>query len=61
MHADIAVFEPDAVIDSATYDEPRSLALGMRHVLVNGVPTIEDERYEPRASGRAVRRSERAL
>jgi len=54
-HADIAVFEPGSVIDTATYDHPASLAAGMRHVLVNGEPAIEAERSTARRAGRALR------
>jgi N-acyl-D-amino-acid deacylase len=41
MWADIVVFDPDAVHDVASYDDPNRLAEGMRYVLVNGVPVIE--------------------
>jgi N-acyl-D-amino-acid deacylase len=40
--ADAAVFRPDKVVDRATYDEPRVVAEGMVHVLVNGVPVLLD-------------------
>lgn len=40
--ADIAVFDPNTVIDKATYQEPAAAAVGFRHVLVNGVPVVKD-------------------
>jgi len=40
--ADIIVFDPDTVIDKATYANPRQPAEGMRHVIVSGVPIIRD-------------------
>jgi N-acyl-D-amino-acid deacylase len=54
LYADIVVFEPDTVSDTATYDQPMSPAVGMRHVMVNGEPAIIDERYVPRKAGRAL-------
>ncbi|WP_034611388.1 amidohydrolase family protein [Cellulomonas sp. URHD0024] len=40
--ADIVLFEPSTVIDTATYAEPRSLATGVQAVLVNGVPVLRE-------------------
>ena len=40
MWADLVVFDPDTVHDVATYEDPNRLAVGMRYVLVNGVPVI---------------------
>jgi N-acyl-D-amino-acid deacylase len=38
--ADIVVVDPAAVADQATYQNPRELALGVDHVLVNGVVVL---------------------
>lgn len=54
--ADIVVFDPDTVIDRATYQEPAQPSEGMRHVLVAGVPLIVDGRLDTGVMpGRAVR------
>ena len=54
--ADLAVFDPERVIDRATYQEPALPPEGMRHVLVNGVPVVRDGRLqEGVAPGRPVR------
>ncbi len=36
--ADLVVFDPDAVIDTATYEDPQRPAAGIDTVVVNGVP-----------------------
>ena len=36
MFADIAVFDPDTVIDHATYDNPTLISEGIIYTLVNG-------------------------
>jgi N-acyl-D-amino-acid deacylase len=40
--ADIAIFDPDAVRDTATYTSPHQLATGMSWVLVNGVAVVNE-------------------
>jgi N-acyl-D-aspartate/D-glutamate deacylase len=39
--ADIVVFDPVTVTDRATYEHPSEHSVGMRYVLVNGVPVID--------------------
>lgn len=55
--ADLVLFDPDRVTDEATFDEPRQQATGIPHVLVNGVPVIDDGRRTGDLPGRALRRS----
>ena len=40
--ADLMLFDPDRVIDRATYQDPIAPPEGMPHVLVNGVPVVRD-------------------
>jgi N-acyl-D-aspartate/D-glutamate deacylase len=40
--ADIAVFDPNTVIDKATFEAPGLPSVGFRHVIVNGVPVVVD-------------------
>jgi N-acyl-D-aspartate/D-glutamate deacylase len=54
--ADIAVFDPNRVVDRATYQQPGLHSEGIQHVLVNGVPVVRDGRLlEGITPGRAVR------
>lgn len=53
--ADIAVFDPTSVRDTATFEAPRSLAKGMEHVFVNGVPVLRDRAMTGLTPGRAIR------
>ncbi len=41
MKADIAVFDPARVRDTATYDKPHQYAEGFSHVIVNGEVVFE--------------------
>jgi len=40
--ADIVVFDPNRVRDRATYQQPGLHSEGIQHVLVNGVPVVQD-------------------
>lgn len=54
--ADLTVFDAEQVQDRATYEAPGTYAVGIRHVLVNGVPVVRDGQLQPDvAPGRAVR------
>ncbi|WP_030463311.1 amidohydrolase family protein [Kitasatospora sp. NRRL B-11411] len=55
-HADLVLFDPDTVRDTATFDHPRQPAEGIRHVLVNGVPALTDGKPTGDLAGRALRR-----
>jgi dihydroorotase/N-acyl-D-amino-acid deacylase len=54
MWADLVVFDPDSIADRATYDDPGQLAVGMRYVLVNGVPVIADGKMTGALPGRVL-------
>jgi len=40
-YADIVIFNPDTIIDTATYSEPHQFPKGIEHVFVNGQHAIE--------------------
>jgi N-acyl-D-amino-acid deacylase len=54
--ADIVLFNPDTVIDRATYDDPRRGPAGLPHVIVNGQFVVRDGKHTHARVGRAVRR-----
>jgi N-acyl-D-amino-acid deacylase len=54
-HADLVVFDPAMVADRATFAEPHQLAVGVRDVVVNGVPVLRDGEHTGARPGRVVR------
>jgi len=61
MDADIVVFDPQAISDVGTYEEPNQPAVGVQTVLVNGVPVVEGGTLIPEAApGRPIRRTAQA-
>jgi dihydroorotase/N-acyl-D-amino-acid deacylase len=55
MMADIVVFDPAAIRDVATYNEPLHYAVGIKYVFVNGRPVILDGSITAERPGRALR------
>ena len=55
--ADVVVFDLATVRDRATYTAPNATSVGMKYVVVNGVPVIRDgELVRSALPGRAIRR-----
>jgi N-acyl-D-amino-acid deacylase len=52
--ADLVVFDPDKIIDLATYDEPKQFSAGIDKVFVNGVLSFEAGATKVRRAGRLV-------
>jgi N-acyl-D-amino-acid deacylase len=55
MWADVVVFDPDAIHETATYEQPNQLSVGMEDVLVNGVLVIEAGRMTGALPGKVLR------
>jgi N-acyl-D-amino-acid deacylase len=53
--ADVVVFDPAAVQDHATYDDPHQYATGFRYVLVNGEVTVDNDEHTEARAGQIVR------
>lgn len=53
--ADLVVFDPDTVIDRATFTDPHQFPLGIHHVFVNGVPVIRQGALTGEKPGRVLK------
>jgi len=53
--ADIVLFNADTITDNATFEQPHQYATGMVHVLVNGVPVLQDGEHTGSFPGRFVK------
>jgi N-acyl-D-aspartate/D-glutamate deacylase len=53
--ADVVVFDPDKVIDRATYEKPFQYSDGIIHVLVNGKLVLDQGKHTGEHPGRALR------
>lgn len=53
--ADITVFDPATIADSATYEQPAQLSRGVRYVFVNGQLEYDNGRLTGAAAGRPLR------
>jgi N-acyl-D-amino-acid deacylase len=55
MWADVVVFDPRTIRDVATFANPNQLSVGMRFVLVNGVPVIDEGRMTNALPGKVLK------
>jgi dihydroorotase/N-acyl-D-amino-acid deacylase len=55
MNADVMIFDPNTIIDKATYEKPHQLSVGMKYVFVNGVAVVSDGKVTGAKPGRVVR------
>ena len=53
--ADVTVFDPDRIIDKATYTDPFQYSEGVVYVVVNGKVVLDDGKHTGRRPGRALR------
>jgi N-acyl-D-amino-acid deacylase len=54
--ADIVLFNPNTVIDKATFDEPHQFPEGIPHVIVNGIVVVENNKQLRKYPGKVIRR-----
>jgi N-acyl-D-amino-acid deacylase len=55
MYADVVVFDPNTVIDRATFDQPHQPSIGVRYVFVNGTAVVQEGKHTGAKPGRVVR------
>lgn len=56
--ADITIFDPETVIDRATFEDPHHYAEGIQHVIVNGEPVLRAGEHLETRPGQILRRHE---
>lgn len=54
-YADVVIFDPDTIIDHATFEKPHQYATGMIHVFVNGKQVLKNGEHTGATPGRVVR------
>ncbi|MEM6633966.1 MAG: D-aminoacylase [Bacteroidota bacterium] len=55
--ADIVIFDPQTVIDKATFEKPHQYPEGIRYVFCNGVLKVDQGRFQPGGGGKVLRRN----
>jgi len=53
--ADITIFDPNTVIDRATFEEPNQYPVGINYVVVNGQIEVDNGKRTPANAGRVLR------
>ncbi len=56
MAADLVVFDPETVLDRATYENPRQYPVGIQHVIVNGIHSVEGGQFTGQQGGRVLKK-----
>ena len=56
MCADIVLFNPDTIIDKATFEDPHQFSEGIPYVIVNGVIVVENNKQNKNRPGKVLRR-----
>ena len=54
--ADLVIFNPDRVHDTASYTEPYAYPMGIRHVIVNGTFVVRDGAHTGAIPGKVLRK-----
>ena len=54
--ADLVIFDPDTVIDNATWEDPHQYPTGIPYVLVNGVAVVDCGKHTGTMPGTVLRR-----
>src|SRR5690349_12922363 len=54
MFADVVVFDPQTIVDKATFENPHQLAVGVKDVFVNGVQVLKDGEHTGAKPGKAL-------
>jgi dihydroorotase/N-acyl-D-amino-acid deacylase len=55
LRADVTLFDPQTVIDRATFEDPHQYPEGIPYVIVNGVLVLDDGRHTGELPGQVLR------
>jgi N-acyl-D-aspartate/D-glutamate deacylase len=55
LFADITIFDPQRVIDRATFELPNQYPEGVKYVIVNGQISVDDGKRTPALAGKVLR------
>ena len=57
MRADIVIFDPETIIDKATFEDPHHYSEGIHYVLVNGQTVVEEGAFNGKKAGVLLRKN----
>ena len=57
MWADIVIFDPDTIIDRATYTDPHQYPDGIHYVIINGEIVVKNKQHTKVKPGKILRRN----
>jgi N-acyl-D-amino-acid deacylase len=55
LAADLVIFDPQTIIDKATFEQPHQYSQGMKYVIVNGIPVIDNEKLTEARPGQILK------
>lgn len=55
LAADVIVFDFDELADRADFENPHAESVGMKHVIVNGIPVLADGKFTGKRPGKVLR------
>ena len=58
MHADVVIFDPKTIWNTATWEEPRRYPEGIEKVIVNGSIVVDRNSHTGALKGKALRLNE---
>ncbi|MDA9588189.1 amidohydrolase family protein [Flavobacteriaceae bacterium] len=55
--ADLTLFDPETIIDKATFEKPHQYSEGIQYVIVNGQLTVDQGIFKPTKSGVVLKKN----
>ena len=55
MYADLTIFDPQTVLDRATFEMPNQYPDGIKYVIINGGISVDDGKRTPALAGKVIR------